>query len=164
MPIALLLAMQASGMIVDWIGTREQQRMMGMGEKLQQASIESNIETTRLNAENDSLQALINLRKNLGSQAAIFAARGTRAGTGSALAFMTESVGNFNTDERMRKINLLNRETALKSEGTISKLNASAEKAKLWQGFGQRTINRLSSSPSAWGQAGKSFGLTNVGS
>jgi uncharacterized protein YutE (UPF0331/DUF86 family) len=84
MPFALLLAMQASGMIIDWLGTRNQQMYADMGAKLQQAGIESEIEQNRLQTENDSLQEMKNLRQTLGTQAAIFAARGTRAGVGSA--------------------------------------------------------------------------------
>jgi hypothetical protein len=160
MPIALLLAMQASGMIVDWIGTRNQQKFADMGAKLQDASIESNIEQNRLQAEDDSLQALRKLRQTLGSQAAIFAARGTRGGAGSALSVTTESMGNFNSDERMRRMNLMGRETALKGGRLINRLNQQGENTKLWSGFAQRTFNSFPTSPAAWGQAGKSFGLT----
>lgn len=160
MPLAFLLAMQAAGMVVDYLGTQNQQRLADMGAQLQQAGIEANIEQTRLETEDASLQALRTLRKNLGSQAALFAARGTAQGAGTAVSFLTQSIGNFNEDERMRRLNLLGKETALKGEGLISRLNQSGGNSKLWQGFSQRSMSRIPTSPEAWGQAGKSFGMS----
>lgn len=164
MPLALLLAMQASGMIVDYLGTKNQQQMADMGAKLQQASIESNIEQTRLETEDASLQALKNLRQTMGTQLAIFAARGTSPGAGSALSLVNNSVGNFNADERMRRLNLLGRENALKGNGLISKLNQQSNNASLWQGFTQRSINRFPTSGvgigGSGGSGGKSYGMT----
>lgn len=160
MPIALLLAMQASGMIVDWLGTRNQAEIAKMGANLQQAGITANIEQTRLETEDASLQALRQLRQNLGTQAAIFASRGTNSGAGSAVLFANESVGNFKSDERMRRMNLLSKETSLKAGGAIAKLNAQGENTKLWSSFASRSINRFPTSPSAYGEIGKSFGLT----
>lgn len=156
MPFALLLAMQASGMIVDWLGTRNQQMYADMGAKLQEAGIESEIQQNRLQTEDDTLQALKNLRQTLGTQAAIFAARGTRAGAGSALSISSDSIGNFNQDERMRRMNLMGRETALKGGRTIARLNQQGENTKLWSGFASRTLNRFPTTFSAWSGAGKS--------
>jgi hypothetical protein len=159
MPYALLLAMQAAGMITDYIGTQNQAALMGMGQQLQEAAIESNIEQTRLEAEDQSLQALTTLRKNLGTQAALFAARGTRSDAGSALSIVTESIGNFNADERMRRMNLLGKTTALKGQGLISRLNTAGEQSKLWQGFAQRSVNRFSTNPNAYKGSNGSGGI-----
>ena len=159
MPFALLLAMQAAGMITDYIGTRNQQQMADMGAKLEQASIESNIQTTRLQAEDDSLQTLKKLRQTMGTQLAIFGARGTSPGAGSALSMVTNNIGEFNADERMRRLNLLGKENALKGGGLISRLNQQSNNAKLWQGFAQRSLNTLSTNPKTYG---KSFGLTQM--
>lgn len=164
MPIALLLAMQAAGMIVDWLGTQEQQRIANMGAKIQQAGIEANIQQTRLEAEDESVQALINLRKQLGAQAAIFAARGTAQGAGNSVLFTQESISDYKSDERMRRMNLLGRENELKAGGLISKLNQQGQNTKLWQGFAQRSMNRIPTSQQAWGQMGKNFGMTQLGS
>lgn len=166
MPFALLLAMQAAGMIVDYMGTSNQARMMGMGENLQQAGIEANIEQTRLETENESLNAMKNLRTNLGTQIAVQAARGTRSGAGSALSYMTGSVGNFNADEQMRRLNLLGKENQLRGGAAISRLQSMSDVSKLWQGFGQRTLNTFSTR--GYGNFGASkgtggFGLTSVG-
>ena len=161
MPFALMLAMQAAGMIVDYMGTQHQQQLMDMGLKIQQAGIESNVEQTRLEAEDESLQSLKKLRQTLGTQIATFAARGTSTAAGSAVGIMQGSIGNFNTDERMRRMNLLAKTNSLKGEGLISQLNNAGESSKLWQGFAQRTINRFPSSSAGWEQAGKSFGLSS---
>ena len=165
MPVALLLAMQAAGMVTDYLGTQNQQRLADYGSQIQQASIEANIEQTRLESEDESLQALKNLRKNLGTQAAVYAARGTNPGAGSAVSYLEESIGNFNSDERMRRMNLLANVGQLKAGGTISKLNQQGENSKLWQGFAQRSINSFPSSAAAWKQGAtdikQGFGLTS---
>ncbi len=160
MPLALLLAMQAAGMIVDYYGVKNQQEMADMGAKLQQAGIDASIQQTRLETEDASLSALKNLRQTMGSQLAIFAARGTNPAAGSALSMVQSSIGTNNADERMRRLNLLGKENQLKGGGVISKLNQQSNNAALWQGFAQRSINRFPTNPSAFGSASKSFGLT----
>lgn len=146
MPLALLLGMQAAGMVFDYMGTKYQSDLIKMGSQIQQAGQEANIQQTRLEAEDASLQALVKLRKTMGTQLAIFAARGTNAGAGSAFITINESVGNFNSDDRLRKLNLLGRVNEIKGKGVISRLNEASEVSKLWQGFGQRTLNKFSSS------------------
>lgn len=153
MPLAFLLSLQAAGMVFDYMGTKYQSQLIKMGAQVQQAGQEANIQQTRLEAEDASLQSLIKLRKTLGTQLAVFAARGTNPGAGSAFTLINESLGNFKSDERMRRLNLLGRETEIKGKGTIARLNEAAEVSKLWQGFGQRTINRISSSAEAYGKA-----------
>lgn len=172
MPFALLLAMQAAGMVVDYMGTKQQAMWGEYGAKIQQAGIEANIEQTRLETEDASLQALQNLRKNMGTQLAIFAARGTQPGAGSAFSLLNENIGNFNADERTRRMNLLGRENMLKAGGSIAKLNQQGEKSRLWQGFSQRTVNRIplgslsssgDSSNSFSGSRATGYGLTQMG-
>jgi urease accessory protein UreF len=162
MPIGLLLAMQAAGMIVDYMGVQEQSRLARMGYELEQAGINANIETSRVEAENASLEAMKKLRQTLGSQAALFAARGVRAGTGNAIIASTESVGNFNANERIRKLNQMQREANLKAGGVLSKLHEQANENNMWNQFAQRTINRIPTSPSAYKGIGESFGFTKV--
>lgn len=163
MPIYLLLAMQAAGMVTDYLGNMEQQRIAGMGADLQRAGIDLNIEQTRLETQDASLQALKKLRQNLGTQAAVFAARGTRTDAGSAVSIMQESLGNFNSDERMRRMNLLNRETALRGEGLISRLNQSGENTKMWSTFASRNANLIPTNAAGYGKLGEGFGLTSSG-
>lgn len=167
MPFYLLLAMQAAGMVVDYWGMKEQQRYSRMGYQIEQAGMEANINLTRAETEDASLQAMQELRKNLGSQIAVFAARGTSTAAGSAASIFNESIGNFNTDERMRRLNQLSRENQIKAGGVVSSLNYQSNKAQRWQGFLKNTINRFPTSGAGWqqgfGSAKSSFGLTPVG-
>lgn len=164
MPIYLLLAMQAAGMITDYLGARNQDQMMKMGMKLQQAGIEADISMVRLESQDASLQAMKQLRQTMGTQIATMTARGTRPGAGSAFSLLTESLANFNADERIRKLNLLGKENQLRAGKSMSQLQYMSDSSKLWQGFAQRTINRFPTSVSGWqgmGQAaGQGFGMT----
>jgi hypothetical protein len=167
MPFYLLLAMQAAGMVTDYLGAKNQQKFGEMGLKIQQAGINANIYQTRLETEQASLQAMQDLRKNMGTQIAVMSARGTSTAAGSSVALMNESVSDFNADERMRKINQLSRENELKAGGTIAKLNQNANNSKLWSSFASRSLERFPTSAAGWGALGKSakssFGLTPVG-
>ena len=95
--IYLMLAMQAAGMITDYFGSKNQEQLMKMGMKVQQAGIEANLAQTQLEAQEGSLNAMKQLRQTLGTQIAIGAARGTAMGAGSALSILNESIGNFNS-------------------------------------------------------------------
>lgn len=141
---AFMLAMQAAGMISDYFGSSHQADLMNMGMKLQQAGIDSNIEQIRLQSADESLNEMKNLRQTMGSQIVTLAARGS--GGGSAFNVLNEDVGNFNDDERMRKLNLLGQENNLKAQGVMSRLQNSSDISKLWQGFASRTFNRFPTS------------------
>lgn len=166
MPFYLMLAMQAAGMITDYIGSKNQADLMNMGAKLEQASIEANIEQNRLESADQSLQAMVNLRKTLGSQIAVMSARGTSTGAGSAFSILNESQSNFNSDERIRRLNALGKENQLRANSALSRLQNSSDISKLWQGFASRTINKFPSSVSGWKQGvtdfKEGFGLTSI--
>ena len=166
-PFALLLSMQAAGMVIDYLGTAQQQRLGQMGLKIQQAGINANIYQTRLETEQASLQAMKELSKTMGTQMAVFAARGTSTTAGSSFALMNESMNDFSSDERMRRINQLGRENELRAGGRIAALNQSAQNSKLWQSFASRSLNTLSTNPNVWGfgtaKKTSSYGLTTGG-
>ncbi len=167
MPFALLLAMQAAGMVTDFFGVKNQADLMNMGMKVQQAGIEANVEQVRLETQDASLNAMTKLRQNIGSQIAVQAARGTSMVGGSSAALsMNESVGNFNSDEKVRRLNALGQENQLRAGAAISRLQNSSDTSKLWQGFATRTINKFPSNVSGWQQAWKDtkqgFGLTSI--
>ena len=168
MPIWLLLSMQASGMIVDFFGALSQQSKMDMGMKVQQAGIEAEIENNKLETANESLASMKQLRQNLGSQIAVNAARGTQSGAGTAFLGMNESVGAFNADEKVRQLNSLSKENQLRAGGLTSMLQNSTASSQLWQGFANRTFNKLSTSGLQYKAFGKKsvegFGLTSLGS
>lgn len=167
MPFALYLAMQAAGMITDYLGTSEQEKYTELGYKLQTAGIDANIYQTRLQSEELSLSNMQKLRQTLGSQIAVMAARGESTAQGSAVGMLNESVSNFNADERVRKLNQMGRENQLRAGKIGAMLQNNAEVNKLWQGFYSRTFNKFPTSPQGWSQlgsdAGKSFGMTSAG-
>lgn len=154
MPFAFLLALQASGMVFDWLGNKQQIQMGRMGAKLEQAGIESNLQSARLESEDASLESMKKLRQTLGTQAAIFAARGTAAYAGSALSLKNESVNNFNSDTRVRRMNLLGNEARIKAGKTISQLHESASEAEVWQGFRKSVFNKIPISSLGQGKFG----------
>lgn len=165
MPIWLLLAMQAAGMVTDYLGTKKQSRTANYGAQLEQQGIEANIYQTRLEAEDASLRALQNLRQTVGTQIAVMSARGTNPGAGSALAFMNESINNFKSDERVRRLNQMGRENQLRAGKVNSMLTSQSENSKLWQSFAGRSINRIPSSFAAIKTGLKEgFGFSSIGS
>jgi len=141
--LPILLAMQAAGMVTDWFGVQEQKRLGGLGAKVEQAAITSNIEMTRLQAEDASLQAMKQLRQNLGTQAAMNAARGTRGNAGSAVAFTQESLRNFGSDEQARRMNLLSKEAELRASGVLSGLHQLTSETQLGQQLTKGIFNNL---------------------
>lgn len=162
MPISFLLAMQASGMIVDWIGKKDQIRTSRMGEQVNQAGINANITTSRLQVEEDTLASMKQLRQNLGTQAVMMAARGNR--DQSTIATLgNESVSNFNADARIRRINQVGTEAGFKANKVISSLHEQAFENKTWDDFRQNAINKVPTSKEAWSKIGQGFGLTKVG-
>ena len=116
MPEAILLSMQAAGMIVDWVGQKNQIQSSRMGNQLEMAGIEANLEQTRLQSADQSLQAMKTLRQNLGTQTVMYAARGQRANPLSSI----QSTSNFNADERTRRMNLLSKESQLRAGKILS--------------------------------------------
>jgi hypothetical protein len=172
MPIAFLLALQASGMVIDYLGKQQQIAASKQGAEIEQAGITANIANSRLQYEDESLQSMKQLRQNLGTQVALNAARGTRSGQGNAIMSETQSVGNFNADARMRKINQLGNEASLKAGMTLSKLHENTTENNVWNEFRKNALNSLPTSPSAYSQyanafsgskASSSFGLTRIG-
>ena len=161
----LLLAMQAAGMITDYFGTKQQDQLMKMGMKVQQAGIEANLYQTRLESQDASLQAMKQLRQTMGTQIAVMAARGTSTAGGSSVSLLNESIANFNSDEKIRRMNLLGRENQLKGQSAMSRLQYSSDSSKLWQGFASRTINKFPSMVSGWtGGASAASGASAAGS
>ena len=167
MPEAFLLAMQAAGMVVDYIGTRNQIEMGRLGTKLEQAGIDSNLEMTRLQSADESLQAMKQLRQTLGSQAVLSASRGSRGGPMSLIT----SVSNFNADERTRRMNLLGKENELRAAKILSGLHQLTSETQLGQAMTKRFFDKIPTNPAAYQGAGKapgnasgkSFGMTEIG-
>ncbi len=149
----LLLAMQASGMIMDWSANQNQIRLGRMGTQLEQAGINANIELTRAQAEDQSLESMKSLRQNLGSQIAISAARGVQSGAGSTASIFNESISNYNSDAQARRMNLLSREASLRAQGVLSGLHQLQSETQLGQSMTNRWLQNIPIS-SALGKMG----------
>lgn len=173
-PTAFLLSLQAGGMIFDYLGKNNQIEMMRMGQRIEEEGINAAIATTRLNAEQESVAALKELRQNLGSQMAMFAARGTRLGAGSAALAPLESIRNVAADEQIRKINLLGKEAQLRAGSVLSKLHQQTAENTIWNEFRQSAFNTIGTRFDTWGGIAKGlkkdwttvsegFGLKSIG-
>ena len=168
----LLLGAQAAGVVMDYVGTQQQIEMGRVGAKLEQASIGANLSMTRLQAEQASTAAMENLRQTIGSQIAIFAARGVRSGAGSAATITANTVGNASADERTRRMNLLAKEAELRAGGVLSGLHQLTSETQLGQALTKRIVSNLPASSifdkfkstSSGSRAGSdtSYGLTSV--
>lgn len=150
-----LLAMEAAGMITDYFGTQQQIEMGRQGAKIEQAGINANIQMTRAQAEDATTNAMKQLRQTIGSQIAIQAARGNASVGGTYNSLLNESTSNFNSDERVRRMNLLARENELRAGGLMSSLHQTSSELGLKQGFRDRVIDKVSMS-SMFGPQGKS--------
>lgn len=161
--IPFLLALQAAGMVTDYLGKQSAIDAANEGYQRQQRLIERAIQLSRLQTADESLQAMKGLRQNLGTQAATLAARGTRGSAG--IIGMTESIGNFSTDERMRRINQASKEIELRAGLDTAKLKNQAFKNEQWGAFAKNVLNKFPTNPEAYESFksfGESFGLNKV--
>lgn len=138
-----LLGMQAVGAIADVAGTRGQIRAGRAGTQLEQAQIENRLEQERAASTQGSIDAMQQLRQNLATQQAIFAARGTRGTAGSAASIASKSIQNFSTDERVRRMNLLSREAGLRATNTLTGMHQLSSETQLGQSLSKRLIDTL---------------------
>ena len=138
-----LLSLQAAGAIGDMIGTNAQSSILRKGAELEQSTIETRLNEERLAFSLASVDAMKALRQTLASQRAIFAARGTNPGAGSAITAAYESTTNASADERVRTMNLLSREASLKAQSNLAGLHALAGQTQLGQQLSQRLFQKI---------------------
>lgn len=147
-PAAFLLALQAGGMVIDYLGKQKQVSASKNAAALEQQQINEQIQLSRLNYEQESLASLRELRQNLGTQMAISAARGG----GTNVLAMQESISAQGSDERIRKINQLSQEAALKTNKRLSQLHQKTYENNIWNEFEGSIKNKIPTSPQAWEQ------------
>lgn len=138
-----LLAMQAGGMIIDYLNTSHQKHLIQMGRQIEDAAFQSNLEAIRLESSEASLEEMKQLRQNLGSQIALQAARGTSSAQGTAVISRNQSVNTFNEDERRRRMNLLSKESQLRANNVLSGLHTLQSETQLGQAFSGRVIDQI---------------------
>jgi hypothetical protein len=160
--LGLLLGMQAAGAIMDYRSMRSQQKLIGVGRQLEQAAYETNLEAIRLEADEASLQAMKDLRQNIGTQIVTQAARGTSTAQGSAQMLMTQSTSQFENDERKRRMNLMAKEANLRANNVLSGLHTLQSETQLGQAFTQRLLNQIPTSE-AFGEFRKTGFAKSIG-
>ena len=158
-PAAFLLALQAGGMVVDFLGKQKQVGASKQAAALEQQQIDQQIQLSRVQYEEESLASLRELRQNLGTQMAVAAARGGSSGT-NVLA-MQESISAQGSDARIRKINQLSQEAALKTNKRLSELHQKTTENNIWNEFKSNTFNKIPTSPQAWSQWQNAFSSNN---
>ncbi len=139
----ILLAFQAAGVIFDYRNTRNQQKMIQQGRALEKAALDANLEAVKLQSGEESLASMQQLRKNLGSQIATNAARGTASNAGTAFSLSNKSISSFNEDERMRRFNLLSKEANLRAQDVLSGLHTLQSETQLGQAFTGRLLDKI---------------------
>lgn len=135
---AFLVSMQAAGAISDIYSTSQQVKIGRAGTQIELAQLNTRLEEERTSAAMRSLDAMQQLRMTLASQRAIFAARGQAGGAGSALAISSKSVNAYEADERVRRMNLLTKQSILRAAGALTGMHQLSSETQLGQQLSQR--------------------------
>ena len=138
------LSMQAAGTLFSLFSTGSQQKMIDLGRQVSQGQLEANLSAIRVASAESSLDEMKQLRQNIGSQIAIQAARGTASGSGSAASLQQRSKATFVQDERVRRMNLLSKESQLRAGNAMSALNTLTSETQMGQSVTKKIFNTLS--------------------
>ncbi len=142
---AFLLSMQAAGMVFQFGENKSKMKQIQQGRALEKAAIDANLEALSYDYNQQSLESMKQLRQNLGTQAAVQAARGNRSGTETTTALVEKSVGNYNADEQTRRMNLLAKEANLRATNVLSGLHTLQSETEL----GRQTFDIFKSLPTS---------------
>lgn len=142
-----LLAFQAAGLVVSAWNYSQQQDVIQLGRKLEDAQFQTNMEIVKTESEQASVNEMKQVRQNITSQMANNNARGNRGG--SSYLGIAKSYGAFNEDERTRRMNLLAKQSELRSANIISGLHTLQSETQLGQQLTKDVLNTLPTT-SAW--------------
>lgn len=163
-----LMAMQAAGAVMDTWGTSQQMALGQMGTQVELEQLETRLQEEQTAAALGSLQAMQRLRQVIASQNAIFAARGQKAGAGTAFFLGQESLRQHAMDERIRRMNLLSREAQLRAGGALTGMHQLKSETELGQALSRRLYETLPLSQAAqgyerrFGQSREGFGMESL--
>ncbi len=138
---AFLLSMQAAGLVTSLFGAHSQQKTIQLGRKLEQEQFSTNMAAIRLQSAEGSLEEMKLVRQNIGSQIADNAAKGNRGG--SSYLGISESANTLEKDERTRRMNLLAKESELRSANILSGLHTQQSETQLGQSLLKDFINTI---------------------
>lgn len=154
---AFLLSMQAAGLVIGLNESRTKQGLINQGRQLEKAALDTNLEALNLEYNESSINAMRQLRANLGTQIATNAARGTRQGAGTSLSQTTRSISNYNSDEQARRMNMLAKEANLRANNVLSGLHTLESETQL----GRETAKMFEAIPAS--SAFDRFSRTSLG-
>jgi hypothetical protein len=117
------IGLWAGGLALDLFQTEQSYSVLEAQREAERAGIEQTISQIRLQTEQSSLDEMIQLRKTIGQNIALNAAKGRATGIGSAFFVSKQFEKQFAKDERTRDINRLIAETNTKARGVMSELN-----------------------------------------
>jgi len=140
-----LLSMQAAGLVYNVYENKGKQQQIQQGRALEKAAIDANLESLNVEYQESSIDAIKQLRSNLGDQIVTNAARGTRQGAGTALTNTQKSNSAFNADEQTRRMNLLAKEANLRAQNVLSGLHTLQSETQL----GRETAKLFESVPTS---------------
>jgi hypothetical protein len=109
----------------------EQGAYVNQGAELDQKMLDVQMQQTRLASTEQSLVNTEQLRYNLSSQRALFAARGQNPGQGPAQAATQASLRGFGREETARRLNLGYAELTNKGQKALTEINRGYELAEI---------------------------------
>jgi len=138
---AFLLSMQAAGLVTSVFGYKSQKDTIDLGRKLEQEQFKTNLEAIRLESTQASVAELKQVRQNIGAQIVVNAARGNRGGSSYLGIEQTKSA--YNNDERVRRMNLLAKESSLRAANVLSGLHTLQSETQLGQNLMKDIFNTI---------------------
>lgn len=136
-------AMIGVGAISKIFSGDERKKQAEQGAAIEKAGIASNMEAIRLQSAEQSLERLKQLRKTLATQNAMSAARGTATNIGSAFFISQHSEGEFNREERFRRISEKSQLASLKAKSLMSDLGLEQTKSQISSDVTSTLFNML---------------------
>ncbi len=139
----VLLSFQAAGLVTSIFENQSKMKLIKMGRDLEKAALAANLEAINYDYQESSINAMKELRQNLGTQIATNAARGVQQGTEGSITRATKSENAFNSDEQKRRMNLLAKEAYLRASDVISGLHTLQSETEL----GRSLTNQFNTLP-----------------
>ncbi len=138
---AFLLAWQAAGLVTSLFAAKSQYKTIETGRRLEQEQFSTNMEALKLQSAEASLDEMKQVRQNIGSQIVTNAARGNRGG--SSYWGIEQSSTSLAKDERTRRMNLLAKESELRSSHILSGLHTNQSETQLGQSLMKDIFNTI---------------------
>ncbi len=140
----LLLAAQAAGVGLNLYANRQQNKIEGLGYNIDEGQLNTRMQQELLVASQQQLSELGNLEETLATQRAMFAARGTNAGQGTARTIMEASSKAYQEDQRARNLNTDFRKNYIESLKRLQRIERAGLKSTRGAQLAQFGLNMFS--------------------